>query len=57
MVWNFIWLFVLICECTLVPYTVCQDTKKILTYTIHVEEAIDFLWLVHMYFTLTTAFY
>jgi hypothetical protein len=56
-VWNFVWLVVMLSECTLVPYTACLDFEVILAKTQSIEIAIDLLWLVHMFVTLTTSFY
>lgn len=57
MLWNFLWLLVLLCECILVPYTVCLDKNVILGHTRNIEIVIDFLWILHMFFTVTTSYY
>ena len=41
----------------LVPYTLANSITEVLAETKRVEITIDFLWLLHMFTSFTTAFY
>lgn len=55
--WEVLWFFVLIIDFALIPYTMTTDVEEVLTVTHTVEVAIDFLWILHILITFTTAFY
>lgn len=55
--WEILWFFVLIMDFALIPYTMTTDVVEVLEVTQMIEVGIDFLWIVHILVSFTTAFY